>query len=113
MNNIKRTVCALLACCLLFLCSCAKPIEAKPDETANQTKYNIPAGLAKKTETVYVNLDSYGNATQTIVSDWIHTTQGQVYVDDITNLAQIENRTHTTLDTASAGRACRHGECQI
>lgn len=91
MNSIKRVICALLAVSLLFLCSCAKPIDKKPDENASQVKYNIPAGLVKKTETVYVNLDSQGNTTQTIVSDWIHTTQGQVYVDDVTNLSQIEN----------------------
>lgn len=91
MNKFKRIICALLAVVLLFLCSCAEQVEKNPDEDGNQIKYNTPAGLAKKTETVYVNLDSYGNATQTIVSDWIHTTQSQVYVDDITNLAQIEN----------------------
>lgn len=92
MKKIKRLICLSLALCMLFLTSCAKPIENNDDgDNTSQIKYNIPAGLVKKTETVYVNLDNNGNATQTIVSDWLHTTQSQVYVDDVTNLSQIEN----------------------
>lgn len=91
MTKFKRIICALLAVSLSFLCSCSKPIDKEPEKQESQIKYNTPAGLAKKTETVYVNLDTHGNATQTIVSDWIHTTQSQVFVDDVTNLTQIEN----------------------
>lgn len=92
MNHIKRIFCVLLAVVMLILSSCAKQVEKNDeDSSVEQVKYNTPAGLVKKTETVYVNLDNAGNVTQTIVSDWIHTTQSQVYVDDITNLTQIEN----------------------
>ncbi len=93
MKVFKRIASLMLVAIMLFLCSCSnieEPESTVPIET-NQVKYSTPAGLVKKNETVYVNLDNYGKATQTIVSDWIHTTQSQVYVDDITNLSQIEN----------------------
>lgn len=93
MKKFKRITALLLSILLLTLCSCSD--KAEPEDNSNndnvQTKYTTPAGLAKKTETVYVNLDNNGNVTQTLVSDWIHTTQSQVYVNDVTNLSQIEN----------------------
>lgn len=92
MKRFKKLLCLTLALCMLFLTSCAKSINRETDDkNSSQVKYNIPAGLVKKTETVYVNLDNSGKVTQTIVSDWLHTTQSQVYVDDVTNLSQIEN----------------------
>lgn len=91
MNKFKKIICFALALCMLLLTSCAKTIDREDDTNTSQVKYNIPAGLVKKTETVYVNLDNTGSVTQTIVSDWLHTTQSQVYVDDVTNLSQIEN----------------------
>ena len=92
MNKVKRIICLLLAVVILMLCACSKQIEPVNDgEDIEQVRYTTPAGLVKKTETVYVNLDNFGNVTQTIVSDWIHTTQSQVYVNDVTNLSQIEN----------------------
>ncbi len=92
MKTFKKIICFSLVVCMLLLTSCAKSLNREPAEENNtQVKYNMPAGLVKKTETVYVNLDNSGNPTQTIVSDWLHTTQAQVYVDDITNLSQIEN----------------------
>ncbi len=93
MKNFKRIISLLLVVAMLGLCACSAPIdkENNGDETAATIKYNVPAGLVKKSETVYVNLDNSGQVTQTIVSDWLHTTQGEVYVDDVTNLSQIEN----------------------
>lgn len=77
---------------LLVLSSCGSADKTPQNETnTQQVKYNTPAGLVKKTETVYVNLDNNGAVTQTIVSDWIHTDRAQVYVDDITSLSEIEN----------------------
>ncbi len=92
MNRIKKIICLVMSCALLFLCSCARS-DNKTNNTGNneQAKYNVPAGLVKKTETVYCNLDSSGALTQTIVSDWIHTDKSEVYVDDITSLSEIEN----------------------
>ncbi len=91
MKIFKRFFCLFLVLVMFTLCSCSGSIDNQKEETKTQTKYNVPAGLVKKTETVYVNLDSSGKVTQTIVSDWLHTTQAQVYVDDTTNLSQIEN----------------------
>lgn len=93
MIRIKRLIAILLAVVMLSLCACSSKIDNNDNNEADkqQVKYSTPAGLVKKTETVYVNLDNSGNVTQTIVSDWIHTTQSQVYVNDVTNLSQIEN----------------------
>lgn len=89
---MKKIVSLLLICSLILLCACGSQTDNVTDEPVQQTvKYSVPAGLVKKTETVYVNLDNYGTATQTIVSDWIHTDRAEVYVDDITNLSEIEN----------------------
>lgn len=93
MNIYKRIVSIILCLVMLSLCACSSvtPPENNNDDKTQQVKYTTPAGLVKKTETVYINLDNSGNVTQTIVSDWIHTTQSQVYVNDVTNLSQIEN----------------------
>lgn len=93
MNKFKRIVSLLLVIVMLTLCACSKQIDKtnENNDDTQQIKYTTPAGLVKKNETVYVNLDNMGNVTQTIVSDWIHTTQSQVYVNDVTNLSQIEN----------------------
>ncbi|MCQ2483798.1 MAG: hypothetical protein MJ168_00540 [Clostridia bacterium] len=92
MKYLKKFICLLMIPVLLLLTACGSVDNPKQDNTAaQQVKYNIPAGLVKKTETVYVNLDNNGAVTQTIVSDWIHTDKAQVYVDDITSLSEIEN----------------------
>lgn len=93
MKIFKKSVCLCLVAVFLILCGCSNIADNEPqiEQETQQVKYATPAGLVKKTETVYVNLDNTGKVTQTIVSDWIHTTQSQVYVDDVTNLSQIEN----------------------
>lgn len=92
MNKFKRITAFCVIISMIFLCSCTN-LTDKGDQDLNteQVKYTTPAGIVKKTETVYVNLDNNGTVTQTIVSDWLHTTKSQVYVDDVTNLSQIEN----------------------
>jgi hypothetical protein len=92
MKVFKRVFCVVLALSMFALCACGKAVtNDESTTTATQTKYTTPAGLAKKSETVYVNLDNSGKATQTIVSDWIHTTSSKVYVNDVTNLSEIQN----------------------
>lgn len=94
MKTYKKILCIILVGVMVFLCACSKnvqQIENTENLVAEQIKYTTPAGMVTKTETVYVNLDSTGKVTQTIVSDWIHTNKAQVYVDDMTNLSQIEN----------------------
>ncbi len=94
MKKFNRISALFLVIAILFLCSCSKvgqDSEETPEPSTEQVIYNTPAGMVTKNETVYVNLDNSGKVTQTIVSDWLHTTKGQVYVDDVTNLSQIEN----------------------
>ena len=94
MKKFNRISAIFLVIVMLFLCSCSKvgqDVTETPEASQDQVKYTLPAGMVTKNETVYVNLDTSGKVTQTIVSDWLHTTQGQVYVDDVTNLSQIEN----------------------
>lgn len=92
MKYIKKFICLLMIPVLLLLSACGSAQKSESDDkNTQQVKYNIPAGLVKKTETVYVNLDNNGAVTQTIVSDWIHTDKPQVYVDDVTSLSEIEN----------------------
>ena len=93
MKIFKKSVCFALVAVFLLLCGCTNVADNQPQsqQETQQVKYSTPAGIVKKTETVYVNLDNTGKVTQTIVSDWIHTTQSQVYVDDVTTLSQIEN----------------------
>ncbi len=95
MNMFKRITGFILAMVMLLLCSCSAQVEPSDENSkkTEQVKYNEPAGLVKKTETVYVNLDNVGNVTQTIVSDWLHTTKSKVYVDDVTNLPKFQNIT--------------------
>lgn len=85
----------------LLLCSCSANKQNTENENPEQTEYSVPAGMVKKTETVYVNLDNDGNPTQTIVSDWIHTDRPEVYVDDVTNLSEIENIKDDTVPTVN------------
>ena len=91
MNKIRKLICVLLVPVIVSLCACGSSDDNDNDTNVNQTKYTTAAGYVKKTETVYVNLDNSGNRTQTVVSDWLHTTKGQVYVNDITNLTEIQN----------------------
>lgn len=92
MKKIKRIICILLSASMLFLCACSQDNDASVQEDDVQTvRYNTPATYAKKSETVYVNLDNTGVQKSIKVSDWIHVPQVGVYVDDITNLSSVVN----------------------
>ena len=92
MKIYKKILCLILIAGLLSFCACGKTETSPEDElSAEQTKYSVPAGFAKKTETVYVNLDNSGAVTKSVVSDWIHTDRSEVYVNDVTNLPYIDN----------------------
>lgn len=90
MNKMKKIIAVVLIPAFLFLSACSSGKDQNEDSGEYET-YSSPAGFAKKSETVYVNLDNEGNPLQTIVSDWIHTTESGVYVDDKTNLSEIVN----------------------
>lgn len=91
MNKIRRIICILLSMTMLFLCACSDSDSDDTEEEAQTVKYSVPASSAKKSETVYVNLDNTGTQKSVKVSDWIHVPQGGVYVDDVTNLTSIVN----------------------
>lgn len=92
MKVLKRLTGLLLIVALLAMCACGTNDDnGEAEPKADQVKYTVPAGFVTKNETVYVNLDPSGARTQTIVSDWIHTDRSRVYVNDVTNLKEIEN----------------------
>ncbi len=92
--KINRIISLSLVPLLCFFSGCNK--NQSTDIPNEQTEY-IPqiftekALNAVKTETVYANLDASGNIIGLNVTDWIHTDKGGVYVDDISNLKNIEN----------------------
>lgn len=92
MKNFKKIICLLLSASMLFLCACSNDTdEQSQEETAQTVRYSTPASYAKKSETVYVNLDNTGSEKSIKVSDWIHVPQVGVYVDDVTNLSSVVN----------------------
>lgn len=91
MNKIKRIICIILSLAMLFLCACSDSGSDNSEDDVQTVKYSVPASSAKKSETVYVNLDNSGAQKSIKVSDWIHVPQGGVYVDDVTNLTSIVN----------------------
>lgn len=92
-RNLLRVICLVLAVCLLFGgCSAKRQTAAEPenaDETAPQ--YTAKANDVRKTETVYVTLDAHGNAQNTVVSDWLHTSTPETYIQDKSDLQGIQN----------------------
>lgn len=90
----KKSICILLAIALLLLSGCAAGnSESAQDAKADtaQTAYQTPAASVRKTETVYVLTDAHGNPTQTTVSDWLHTDTPETYIQDKSDLTDIEN----------------------
>lgn len=81
----------MLSLAMLFLCACSDSGSDNSEDDVQTVKYSVPASSAKKSETVYVNLDNSGAQKSIKVSDWIHVPQGGVYVDDVTNLTSIVN----------------------
>lgn len=90
----KKGICVLLAAALVLLSGCSA---GKSDDSAEQgqsteeTIYQTLAADVRKTETVYVTLDSYGNPTSTTVSDWLHTDTPETYIKDKSDLSDIQN----------------------
>lgn len=99
MNKTVRMLCAcfLIFTLLVSMAACGKtqPEPAEPTVqtagNATQAVYTAKAGSLKKTETVYVNLQNDGKVQNISVSDWLHTDVGQVCVDDISDLKNIQN----------------------
>ena len=56
-----------------------------------QTQYTEIAEKVKKDETVYVNASPDGKIYNVSVTDWLHTDEPQVRVEDVSNLNNIQN----------------------
>lgn len=97
--KIKRIVSLLLVLCLISgLAACSgkeENVTAEEEETVleqvPQQVYDTPASSVKKNETVYVNIAPDGQVESLSVTDWLHTPQGRVYADDVTDLENVEN----------------------
>lgn len=98
-STVKKIICILLsAVMILALASCGKKAaeEVPADNQAKkppvtQVSYDIPAENVQKNETVYVNMDPEGKVTGKVVTDWLHTGKAETYIDDITDLKDIQN----------------------
>lgn len=99
-NNLKRTVAVILSAAMLIsLSACSKNEEEKDstqDTSVNQTQptqvsYNTAAKSYSKSETVYVNMSPDGKITSKIVTDWLHTDTAEAYIDDQSDLTDIQN----------------------
>lgn len=91
---LKLISLALVISVIFAFAGCGKT-EKEPEPTENieeqAVTYTAKPGTVKKSETVYVNMDSFGKVKATIVSDWIHTDIPEVAVDDMSNLKDISN----------------------
>lgn len=100
-TKFKKILCILISVTMIFsLAACDKTDNSnqQTDETkqenkapVNQVSYKTAAKNVKKSETVYVNLDPEGNVTNKVVTDWLHTDTPETYIDDVTDLENIQN----------------------
>lgn len=93
---LKRILSVFLVFSIIIIvnsCSNGTDNTANNNTSSDFERYNVPAGLVKKTETVYVNLNNSGKRYKTTVSDWLHADSAHVYVEDITNLDYVLNIT--------------------
>lgn len=97
-RNSKRIISLLLcAATVISLSACSKDTndetEQAPTDTTQTTQasYNTAAKSYTKNETVFVNMDAEGAITSKIVTDWLHTDTAQTYIDDATNLTDVQN----------------------
>ncbi|MCR5485040.1 MAG: hypothetical protein K6F09_05545 [Clostridiales bacterium] len=95
---LKKILCILLSAVLvmLSLSGCGKKAEDASAETLDEETFVQPtfteeAESYKKSETVYVNIDSKGKVLGTSVTDWLHTDKPEVVVNDVSDLENITN----------------------
>ncbi len=106
---IKKATAVVTALAMLFcLASCGKTETAQPSDEQNkavaaQPVYTAKPGTVTKNETVYVNLNNDGSVQQINVTDWLHTDIGEVCVEDISTLDNIENIKSDTLPVIDGG----------
>lgn len=94
-SHSKRIACAAASVLFLFG-GCVRGGKengqtTEPEITAppSGNLYTESPGAVKKTETVYVTLDTSGAVLKTIVTDWLHTDRAGVRVEDASDLGNI------------------------
>lgn len=99
-NKIQKAVAVILSAAMLISLSACSKNEEETDNTqdtsanqaqASQVSYNTAAKSYSKSETVYVNMSPDGEITSKIVTDWLHTDTAETYIDDQSDLADIQN----------------------
>lgn len=98
--SIYKKILAVLMSALLVLSmtACGKNETQTAEETTaeeetavQQPVYTATPGEVKKSETVYVNINNDGSVSNISVTDWLHTDKGEVCVNDISSLENIES----------------------
>lgn len=94
MRKRTRITALVLAVVLLFgaaSCSKTEPQTEPAAETVKpaQAVYSAAPASVRKSETVYVNLNSVGKVQTVSVTDWLHTDKGEVAVADKTDLENV------------------------
>ncbi len=100
-SKLKKITCLLLSAAMLVsMAACGKENAAEKDKTADspdteasvsQVSYEKAAEKVTKSETVFVNMDAEGKITNKVVTDWLHTDTPETYIDDISDLGDIQN----------------------
>nr|WP_317412834.1 hypothetical protein [uncultured Solibaculum sp.] len=96
---VRKVLCLLLVVQMMALSSCSSQPDTSAQTSANASSasenqtvsYQDYNGVLKKSETVYVTLDAKGSPAKTLVSDWLHTDQANVRVEDQSDLTDIQN----------------------
>ena len=104
-SKAVKKAAALATALAMLVCMTACGVSEASDEpgksnneiTAEQPVYTEKPGFVSKSETVYVNIASSGKVENISVTDWLHTDKGEVCVDDISDLKNIENIKGDTL----------------
>lgn len=96
-KKLQQSICLVLCASMLALSACGTKNKTDEDTTTAgkaqppSASYTDTAGTVKKSETVYVTMDSNGTPTQKIVTDWLHTDKAGVNVTDRSDLKNIKN----------------------
>lgn len=106
--SVKRITALLIALTMLFLTSCGdSDLTTQEDTTMSEAEsilaenYTDTTENVKKTETVYVNLNTDGSPRTVTVSDWLHADRSKVMVTDSTTLSDFTvTRGHAATTTA-------------
>ena len=99
-SKLKKAICLLMSAAMLVsMAACGKEDTAEKDKTetsaadtaVSQVSYEKAAEKVTKSETVFVNMDAQGKITNKVVTDWLHTDTPETYIDDISDLGDIQN----------------------